>query len=480
MKDYSQVAKEIINLVGGEENVNRVTHCMTRLRFNLKDSSKVDKKALEDLDLVVKVIDSAGQIQVVIGQQVADVYKAMVGEGLEKKDSSSDKSPVKEIREAEEKKGPGAILIDNISNIFVPVIPIISATGLLKGILALFAYFGLMAEGNATYDILYAISDSAFYYLPVLLGYSAFKKFGGSPMLGITMGAIMVYPSIVGFNETHELLFNVFEGSILQSPVHGKFLGIPMIMMNYASSVVPIVITSFFGAKLEKKLREFMPDSIKGFMVPLITLVVIMPLSFLVIGPITTWLSNLLGFGINAVYGKSAILAGILLGALWQVMVIFGLHWTIAVLTFTNLAAQGFDTLFPLAYPASFAQIGVVLGILLKTKDKKLKSMSIPAFITGITGVTEPAIYGITLPRKKFFGVSCVGAALSGAIMGLNKVKLYQMSGIGIFGFPSFIDTVTKDASGIKIAILASVVGFIFSFVVTYVMYNDKDFEHLS
>ncbi|AYV72380.1 MULTISPECIES: beta-glucoside-specific PTS transporter subunit IIABC [Niallia] len=455
---YEQLAKDIIANVGGKENVSSVVHCITRLRFKLKDESKANTEVLKNMDDVVTVMKSGGQYQVVIGNHVPDVYKAVVSVG-----GFQNQQPV------EEEEGPKGSLfnrfIDMISSIFTPVLGILAASGMIKGFNALFLSTKLLTESSGTYQILNATGDALFYFLPIFLGYTAIKKFGGTPFIGMAIGAALVYPTLSTLT-TGDPLYTLFGGTLFESPVHVTFLGIPVILMSYSSSVIPIILSTFFASKVEKWLRSVIPDVVKTFIVPLFTLVIVVPVTFLVIGPIATWASTLIGQGSLYLYNLSPVIAGLLLGGFWQVIVIFGLHWGLVPISINNVATLGYDTILSPVFAASFAQIGAVLAILIKTKNQKLKTLSYPAFISGIFGVTEPAIYGITLPLKKPFIISCIAASIGGAIAGLTDIKGYIVGGLGIFGLPSYI---TPEGINMNLwgAVISITVGFIVAFLLT-------------
>ncbi|MDL4840970.1 beta-glucoside-specific PTS transporter subunit IIABC [Aquibacillus rhizosphaerae] len=457
---YEQLAKDIIKNVGGKENVNSVVHCITRLRFKLKDESKANTEVLKNMDGVVTVMKSGGQYQVVIGNHVADVYKDVVEVGGFQNASSD---------EAEEESSDQNLFnrfIDIIASIFTPVLGVLAATGMIKGFNALFLSLGWLTEASGTYQILNAVGDALFYYFPVFLGYTAIKKFGGSPFIGMAIGAALVYPNIVGLS-AGEALYTLFAGTMFESPVYIEFLGIPVILMTYSSSVIPIILAAFFAAKVEGFFKRAIPDVVKTFLVPFATLLVVVPLTFIIIGPIATWAGGLAGLATNAAFNLSPVIAGIFVGALWQVFVIFGLHWGLVPLAINNIGTQGFDPILAMMFAASFAQTGAVLGVWLKTREQKLKTLSIPAFISGIFGVTEPAIYGVTLPKKKPFIISCIASAVGGAILGLAGTKMYIIGGLGIFGIPSFIGPEGMDA-GFYGMLIALAVSFVLGFVLTY------------
>ncbi|MFB3164921.1 beta-glucoside-specific PTS transporter subunit IIABC [Neobacillus sp. 179-J 1A1 HS] len=457
---YEQLAKDILANVGGKENVSSVVHCITRLRFKLKDEGKANTDVLKNMDGIVTVMKSGGQYQVVIGNHVPDVYKDVLAVG-----GFQGQAPVDEKEE-----GPKGSLfsrfIDMISSIFTPILGVLAATGMIKGLNALFVALGWLENTSGTYQILNATGDALFNFLPIFLGYTAIKKFGGTPFVGMAIGAALVYPTLSTLT-TGEPLYMLFEGTMFQSPIYVTFFGIPVILMSYTSSVIPIIISAYFAAKVEKGLKKIIPDVIKAFFVPMLTLLIVVPLTFMVIGPIATWAGALLGKGTLGIYNLSPIIAGIFIGGLWQVFVIFGLHWGLVPLAINNLTTMGADPILGTMFAASFAQIGAVLAIMIKTNQQKLKALSIPAFISGIFGVTEPAIYGITLPLKKPFIISCIGGAVGGGILGFAGSKLYMVGGLGVFGIPTYIgpEGITFGFWG---AIISIVVGFIVAFVLTY------------
>ncbi|MEY8749755.1 beta-glucoside-specific PTS transporter subunit IIABC [Alkalicoccobacillus gibsonii] len=467
---YEQLAKEIIANVGGKENVNSVVHCVTRLRFKLKDESQANTEVLSNMDGVVTVMKSGGQYQVVIGNHVPDVYKAVVTEGGFENQSNS------EAEASGEKQSLFNTFIDVVSGIFAPVLGILAATGMIKGFNAMFLAFGLYENTSGVYQILQAVGDGFFYFLPVFLGYTAMKKFGGTPFIGMAIGAALVYPALSGIS-AGDPLFVLFEGTIFQSPIHITFLGIPVILMSYASSVIPIILATFLGAKLEKGLVKIIPDVVKTFLVPFFTLLIIVPFTFLLIGPIATWLGMLLGNASLWFFDLSPVLAGLLIGGLWQVLVMFGLHWGFTPVGLNNLAVFGSDPLLAYMSATSLATTGVVLGIIVRTKQKKLKTLGIPAAISSLFGVSEPAIYGLTLPLKRPFVITLITSAIGGAIMALMGTKVYMLGGLGIFGIPSKIGPDGIDM-GFYGGIVAMVSNLILGFILTYFFGLKK--EHIN
>lgn len=464
-KNYDALAKTIIKDVGGKDNVISVVHCTTRLRFKLKDEKKANDDALKDTDGVVTVVKAGGQYQVVIGNEVADVYEAVLKEGGfsgggQVSDDDLDDSNMSLMDKA----------IDLISGIFTPILGPMAAAGMIKVLTAMCASFGWLAKTSGTYEVLYAIGDGFFYFLPLILAITSAKKFKVDRFTAITIGAAMCYPAMVAMNSSKKVLFDLFNGTFLHSQVHATFLGIPIISMNYTSTVIPIILAVWFASVVEKWCKKWIPTVVKTFLVPFVTLLIVVPLTFLIIGPLATWIGNALAAITSAVYNFSPVLAGILLGGFWQVFVIFGVHWGFVAVMMSNIAALGYDPILGLSLGASFAQIGVVLAILLQTKDQKLKGIALPAFLSGIFGVTEPAIYGVTLPRKKPFVLSCIAAGIGGGLIGFFGTKMYMMGGMGVFVIPAAIGPKTGVDMSVYGLMIAMAVSFVLGFILQMVL----------
>ncbi|MEK5032598.1 beta-glucoside-specific PTS transporter subunit IIABC [Paenibacillus sp. FSL R7-0302] len=456
---YEALAKDIIKHVGGKENINGLSHCVTRLRFKLKNEAVANTDVLKNMDGIVTVIQSGGQYQVVIGNHVSEVYaQVMTAGGLQEGGSETASG---------EKMGLFNSFIDMISGVFSPTLGVLAATGMIKGFTALFLTVGLLTKESGTYQILNALGDCLFYFFPIFLGYTSAKKFGSNIFIGMAIGATLVYPSFGTITAAGEPLYTLFSGTIFESPVYITFLGIPVILMSYTSSVIPIIISTYIGSKLEAFFRKVTPSVVRTFLVPFFTLLVTVPLALIAIGPVSTWAGQLLGQGTLFLYNLSPVIEGLLVGAFWQVFVIFGLHWGLVPIALNNMAVLKSDPILAASFGASFAQTGAVLAIMLRTRNAKLKSLSIPAMISGIFGVTEPAIYGITLPRKKPFILSCVAAAVGGGIVGLMGTKGYILGGLGIFGIPSYISPDGMD-KGFYGAIAAIVISFILGFILVF------------
>lgn len=478
---YDGLARIIIQNVGGKSNIISVAHCITRLRFKLKDESKANKEVLESTDGVIKVMQAGGQYQVVIGNQVNDVYDAVleVGHLTAAGAVDEDGNAVEEDNAGGGKKSPVSMLIDVISGTLQPTLGVLAATGIIKGLLALFDFIGLIPSTSGTYQVWYAMADGFFYFLPIILGYTAAKKFEINEFIGMAIGIALCYPAMVN-STAGEVLGTVFGGTAFEMSYYQTFMGIPVIMpaSGYTSSVVPIILAVAIAAPIEHWLKKVIPDVIKLFVVPFVTLVIMVPLTYLVIGPVASILCSILSLVFNAIYSipvVGGIIGGILIGAFWQVLVIFGLHWGLVPLAMINYGLMGYDTFLSPYFCVSFAQTFVVLAIILKTKNEKTKKVAIPAFISGIFGVTEPAIYGVTLPKKKPFIYSCIAGAIGGAFTGFMNTRSYSIGGLGLFGLPSFIDTtgdmgITNMIYIIIAILIASAVGF----GLTYALYKDE------
>ncbi|MBL1223480.1 beta-glucoside-specific PTS transporter subunit IIABC [Enterococcus sp. BWR-S5] len=461
MGKYDELAKNIVKEVGGKDNINSLTNCITRLRFKLKDEGKANTEVLKNMDGIVTVMQAGGQYQVVIGNHVPDVRKAV--------------DEVIGVLEPVANDGPKGNLfdrfVDMISSIFQPILAPLSAAGMLKGVNAVLAFaLGATYSAGPTYAVFNAMGDGLFLFLPIFIGYTAMKKFGGSPFLGMMIASSLVYTGFIDGSATAAFAES---GGL-------NFFGIPFSIptAGYGSTVMPIIASTAFAALLEKQLRKVIPDVVKLFLVPFFAALITVPLTFLVIGPIMNVVSDALGNGLIALQGFSPILFGAILGFSWQILVMFGMHW--ALIPFVIIAlSQGQPTqLLVASGGVSFAQTGAVLAVMLKTKNAKLKELSIPAFISGIFGVTEPAIYGITLPKKKPFWASCVIGGITGAIAMSLGITAYQMGGLGIFRYTGQI----SPDGDIKFAIWSMIldaVAFIAGFALAYAI-GFKDDEDVS
>ena len=449
-KDYPQLARDIVALVGGAENVDSLTHCVTRLRFKLKDESIAKDKEIEALKGVLQVMKTSGQYQVVIGTDVTQVYDEILGQNL----VSAQKQEKAQEPQQEEKKTFLSVAIDTISGIFLPFIGAFMATGLLKGILVICTTLSVLSPESTTYTLLFSMADGMLTFLPIFLAHTAGKKFGANPYVSMAIAAALVHPNI---------------SALFGSGAPVDFLGIPVTLINYQSSVIPIVVAVFLQAKLEKLVQPRIHQAVRGIIAPIISLVVVGLLTFMVIGPVSNLLAVTLSSGISALLGIAPPVAGAVLGALYPLMLIFGFHWGIIPLAMNNFATMGGDPLFAITMTTNFAVAGCTLGVLLKTKDQDVRELSLSAFVSALLGgVTEPAIYGVLLKYKKPFAIVCVMSGIGGVILAMSGALLTAMLTGNLMTLPALVAMM-----GAPVAIAAAI-GVIGGAVCTYLFgYSD-------
>lgn len=464
---YKDYAKEVVKELGGKDNISDMYHCATRLRVKVKNGKEVDKEKLKDLSETVTVVESGGQIQIVVGQHVSDVYKDIVP----LLDIES-KKPIDENLD-EENKDTNFMsgLLDVISGVFTPILSLLTATGVIKGLLALLTTTGVLSTDSGIYELLNIAGDSFFYFMPIFLGYTSMKKFGGTPFLGMALGAALIHPNVSAILANPEYMM-LFEGSIFEASYSETFFGAPILFMNYGSSVIPIILTTFFAAKLELFFDSKIHRLVKSFVVPMLVLLIIVPLSFMIIGPISTFLSNILGELALSIYNFSPTLLGFLYGLLIQVCVMFGLHWGFVTISINSIATLGFDPVTITGLTAGFAQAGAALVVMRVLKDEKYKRVGIPALISSLFGITEPVIYGINLPLKVPFIVGSIASGIGGAIMGYFGARQYNFGANGIFGFLNVINPETGWDISVTATLIACIVSFLSAIVLMYLVRN--------
>ncbi|MBF2373867.1 PTS glucose transporter subunit IIA [Listeria seeligeri] len=448
--DYNQLAKEIIQAVGGKNNVNEVFHCITRLRFQLKDQSKVDVAKLKSLDKVMGTNVSGTQFQIIIGNDVPKVFDAMTEENPAWK-NKSDKSTKPKTKGV---KGFFSNMFDAISGVFAPILPAIAGAGLLKGFMALFVSFGWLATNTETYRILMAIGDGVFYFLPILVAVSAARKFGANMYVGLAVSAALLYPDLT---------------ALLSEGVTTHFLGLPVTSVAYAYSVIPILIAMWFMAVVERNVDKIIPSSLKLLFVPLITMFIVVPVTLIVIGPLGTFVGDGISGGINWLLNNGGLFAGLILGGAMAIIVMTGMHYAIVPFVISNLAKYGYDKFLPLTYISNMSQAGATFGVFFRSKDKKVKSLAFSTGLTALMGVTEPAMYGINIVYKRPFMASLIGGAAGGGFAMLFGVKAYVLTGNGgIPGLPGLVgDTFVY-------ALIAMALAFVVSLIFSYIFGIDE------
>ncbi|HEL1605872.1 TPA: PTS glucose transporter subunit IIA [Streptococcus suis] len=451
-KDYTDLATDIVAHVGGKENISSLKHCVTRLRFGLKDESKADTDYLKARDGVVTVVQAGGQYQVVIGNHVPDVYAAVQKVAGISGDGALD---------IDEGDGPKGNLferfVDLLSGIFQAFLGPLAAAGIIKGIVAIMASRGMTSDNSAVYAILNAAGDGFFQYLPLLVALTSARKFKMNEFTALAIGMALIYPTLPGSLATLKEagLDNVF--------------GIPFVLPtagSYLSTVIPAILATWVASIIEKNIRKVTPDVVKLFVVPFVTILVAVPLTFLVVGPVANFISDILSNTFTAIMNFSPILYGLVLGAAWQVLVMFGMHWAVVPLAIMQVASNGMSSILVPALLPNFTQTGVLLAIMLKTKESKVKTVAMPAFVSSIFGVTEPAIYGVTLPMKTPFFISCAVSGIIGAAMMFFNVLGYSIGGMGVFLYPSLVNPTNGDMSGMIAAIGLTVAAIVASFAI--------------
>ena len=423
--DNHKIALQIIDGVGGKENVSGLTHCFTRLRFVLKDESKASKDKVSSIEGVIQVVEASGQFQVVLGNKVEAIYDEIMPllESTATEDDEQDK-----------KVGIGTKILNVVTAIFTPTIPAIAASGMLKGILAVAALIGLNVyhvdiKTFNTYIILNAASDALFYFMPVILARSAAKVFKTNEYIAMTLGATLCYPTLVELMTGNKAV---------------TLFGIGITKANYVSSVVPIIIAVFVLAYVEKFVKKIMPDVLKIIMVPTLSLLIMVPATLMIFGPIGIYIGNAVNWAYHYIMNLSPILLGAFVGGIWCVLVIFGAHRAIIPIGINDVAKTGRQNLLAFAGAANFSQAGAALGVFFKTKNKNLKTVAASATVTALFGITEPAIYGANLRLKKPMVYAVISGALGGALMGWGGSYGNAFANQGVLTIPVYASAGTK------------------------------------
>ncbi|MGG3842539.1 PTS system trehalose-specific EIIBC component [Anoxybacillus kestanbolensis] len=430
-----QSVEQIVQAVGGKENIIAATHCVTRLRFALKDEGKVDKEALENIDIVKGSFSVNGQFQVVIGQGLVDkVYNEMV------EMTGIGRATKQEIKDAAEKKlNPLQRAIKTLADIFIPILPAIVTAGLLMGINNILTGPGIFYEGKSIVDVheqwhdfadmINLIANTAFVFLPGLIGWSAVKKFGGSELLGIVLGLMLVHPALLN---AWAYASAVQEGTV----PYWNLFGFDVQKIGYQGQVLPILISSYVLAKLEVFLKRRIPEAFQLLLVAPIALLLTGFISFIAIGPVTFGIANALTDGLVALFDRFAALGGLVYGGLYAVLVVTGMHHTFLAVDLQLIGSTGGTFLWPMLALSNIAQGSAALAMMFATKDEKLKGLSFTSAVSAYLGITEPAMFGVNLRFRYPFISALIGSAIAGIFITINKVKA---SSIGVGGLPGFL-----------------------------------------
>ncbi|RII32268.1 PTS beta-glucoside transporter subunit EIIBCA [Clostridium chromiireducens] len=447
--DYKQLSKDIIKNVGGVENVSSLTHCATRLRFNLKDDSKAATDILKNTKGVMGVVNKGGQYQVIIGSDVANVYAEINKIASFDNDSSS---------EVKDDKGPVVKVLDTIAGIFTPIIPAITGAGMLKAVMALLVTFKVIGAESQVYSVLNFMADAAFYFLPFLIANSAAKKFKCNPYMAMSIAAVILHPNFVSM-----------VGAAKKSGEGIYFLGLPITLASYSSSVIPIILGVWFMSFVEPIADRVSPNAIKFFTKPLLTLLTTGLVTLIVLGPIGIICGNGISGAIAFLNTYARWLVPFIVGTFSPLLVMTGMHYGLIPIGINNLATAGFDTVVgPGMLGSNIAQGGAALAVALKTKNSQLKQLASSAGITAVCGITEPAMYGVTLKLKRPLIAVMIGGGTSGLFLGLTGVGRYTSGSPGLLALPGYIGT--DGFKNIMFACIGAAIAFVVSFIATLII----------
>lgn len=460
---YDELATFIIKNVGGKDNINNLIHCITRLRFYLKDESKANDDILKNQRGILDVMHAGGQYQVVIGNEVTNVYDAVMKQlpGL------SD-NPAPQTNNQDDGKNPVSRAFSNligfITGSMSPVIGVIAASGIIKGLLALLTLpqlGALLSVKSPVYVTVSAMADSAFFFLPVLVGFAAAKRLGSDPMIAAVIGGFLVYPQMITWGKSMTTMFSLGSWNF-------QFL-------NYSYSIFPMILAAWLAKECEQWLKKVLPSYLQLIFTPLITILVVSTITLVITGPIIQGAANGIAVFINWLVSASGWVGGLIIGAFYQLLVIFGLHWGVVPLVAQQIASTGQSSLNAIICATMVSQGAAVLAVAIKSKKADMKELGIAAAISAFCGVTEPAIYGINLRYKKVFASGCIGSAFGGLVTGLMHGTMYGFTG-GLIGFSSFFNPAhPTQLNSFYTFLIASAVSIIVSFIAVWVWgYNDN------
>lgn len=443
--DYKQLAHQILSLGGGKNNISRLTHCATRLRMEFNDRAKVDAQAIEKLPGVIGVVESGGQFQIVVGNQVQQTYRTLMSEiGTLNAQPAGGNTAAK-------KSGIFSQIISVISTTFTPVIPAITGAGMIKALLAILKLCGLISASSTTYQLLDTIADAAFFFLPVLLAYGAAIKFACSPILAMTIAGALLHPNLA---------------QMLAKGGDITFIGIDVRLADYAGSVLPIIFTVWLMSWVERFAEKVSPSMLVFFIKPMIVLLVTAPLALVVVGPFGILLNDLVAAGAAVINGKASWLIPMLMGGLQPFLVITGTAWAMTPIATAQLTRQGFETINgPGMLASNIAQGAATLCVALKTKNKDLKQLASSAGFTALLGITEPSLYGVTLKLKRPLIAAMIGGGCAGIYAGLSGVVRYAFVSPGLAALPAFIG---DNPMNIVHALITCAIAIVVTFALTW------------
>lgn len=449
--ESKQVAEQIIALIGGQKNISQHWHCITRLRFNLHNNELVNVDELRNIPWVLGVNFQGNQLQVILGSHVTHVFTEL--HKLVEPSTSTESLDDQQGSNTEPKQNFINTFFDFLSGIFTPILPAIIGTGLLKGLLALFDMSGFIQAGSSEYRILYTISDSAFYFLPILLAFSVAKKFKTNEYIAVTLAFILVYP-------------------MFQNEPALSFFGINIPNITYNFTVIPIILGVWLLSYINRWVEKIIPASVKIIFVPLLVLIITSLITLSILAPLGYYVGEYLQQTFSYLFDVAGPIAGLIMGGCLSLLVITGMHYAFFPATFSNFKTLGYDfVLLPISLSSNLAQAGATLAVAIKTKNTKLKSIAYSSSLSAVFGITEPAIYGVTMRLKKPFYAALVGGAIGGGIIGTFAVKAFAFSIPGITALPTYVEAGTNNFLYICLAIIAS---FSTAFIITLFLKWDE------
>ena len=459
--DYKALAKQILEGVGGEENVVSFTHCATRLRFHLKNDAIAQTDTIKNIPGVMGVVNKGGQYQVIIGSDVPNVHRELLTLGNfddvpgDSRDGHADEG---------DKRTIFIRALETIAGIFTPIIPAITGAGILKALMALLVAFKWIDTTSQTYQLLVIFSDAAFYFLPFLIAYSAAKKFRCNPLMAMSIAGILLHPNFINMVNTAK-----------QAGTGIHFIGLPITLASYSSSVIPIILSVWFMSFVEPLADKVSPKAVKFFTKPLLTLLVTGPVALIVLGPLGVIIGDGIAYGISFLERYVSWMVPLLVGTLTPLMVMTGTHYGLIPIGINNIATAGFDTVVgPGMLGSNIAQGGAALAVALRTKNKTMKQVAGSAGLTAVCGITEPALYGVNIKLKRPLIAAMIGGGVAGLYMGITGVGRYTSGSPGLLALPGYIGT--EGFSNILNACIGSGIAFVVAFAATLILgFKDAD-----
>lgn len=469
MANYNELAKFIITHVGGKKNIVSLTHCLTRLRFKLKDSSKVDESAFGKRSDIITTQFAGGKFQIVIGVQVGEICEAC----LELLDDST-------MTQGEADNKNMSLMnrfTSMITQIMTPVLGVLKVS-MIMAIVVLLVSFGWITRDDGAFVVFRAIGYSVLTFFPIILGYTCSKAFKINPFVGMVLGGVLVYPGLTESLATGNVLYTLLEGTPLAMPVYSTFFGIPILFpeSGYTSTVIPIILVTWFASKVQKFLEIYLTKYLKEYFLDMFIILIAGVAAILIVGPVAVLFNNILEVCIDWLLLKSKFLSYAIITLIYQPAIIFGLHWPIITIAINRFMTTGFDFIGASLFTANFAHLAVCFAVYLKTKSKKLKATCVPAMIASLNCIVEPSIYGVTLPVKKRFLFCMIGGAIGGTLIGVMEACEFAWVS-GITGFIGFVDPSNGSLRNLWIALFATALTMVISFTLTWVTWDPNEDE---